>query len=276
MKIENITDSKVSNSSSLEETINQMTEFEKSKEIKFQSYVISVNNDSIENSFSHNSNSLKYKLRRESVINDLIPSFSKICDVKIFDAIKPIDFEFIDNDKVKYKDILYKRGIDKNYGTYCNEFQTALSIGFLELYKKSFFENTSLLLMEDDAVLPESNLLNIYNSIYDFLNIEEPALLYLQSECPWMEGLPIRVFSQGTLLEHSQHLCKIEHSWYDIAGTACFMINPSGSKKMIELIEIVGLGAADQLTTLAMLNKFLTVYISKDHRNMALLNKNLQ
>jgi hypothetical protein len=41
MKIENITDSKVSNTSSLEKTINKMDEFEKSKEINNEELGIS-------------------------------------------------------------------------------------------------------------------------------------------------------------------------------------------------------------------------------------------
>ncbi len=245
--------------------------------IKFNSYVISVNHteELVEDSFSHSDKSLKYKLRREYVIENIIPSLKDISQVDIFDAIKPCDFE-INQESVKYKNTFYKVGKDKNYGTNCNEFQTALSIGFLELYRKSVVENLPLLLMEDDVVIPEKNIENIKNSINDFLLIREPSILYLQSECPWMEGLPIRVFPEGSLLPYSKHLNRIHPKWYDIAGTACFMINPSGAKAMIELINVVGLGAADQLTTLAMNNNLISVYISKDNKNMALLNKNLQ
>jgi hypothetical protein len=130
--------------------------------------------------------------------------------------------------------------------------------------------------MEDDAVLPIENVENIKLCINEFLKIEDPAILYLQSECPWMKGFPIRKFPPGVLTEYSEKLNKISSSWYDIAGNTCFMINPEGSLKMIELINNIGICPADQLTTIAMNSNLLEVYIPKDNENMILLNKKLQ
>jgi len=242
---------------------------------KFESYVISVNCDDIIDIMDHSHKSVKYKLRREDIINNLIPSFKDICDVKIFDAITPNDF-VINNDKILYKDSEIKRGIDKNYGTFSDSFQVSLSLGYLELYKKSIDNNISLLLIEDDAVLPIENTENIKKCINDFLKIETPAILYLQSECPWMKGFPIRKFKPGSLIDYNENLNKISPSWHDIAGTTCFMINTKGSLKMIELINNIGTFPADQLTTIAMNNRLLEVYIPKDNENMILLNKKLQ
>jgi hypothetical protein len=242
---------------------------------KFESYVISVNCDDIIDIMDHSHKSVKYKLRREDVIKNLIPSFKDICDVKIFDAITPNDF-VVNGDKLLYKDFEIKRGIDKNYGTFSDNFQVSLSLGYLELYRKSVENNISLLLIEDDAVLPIENIENIKYCINDFLKIEDPAILYLQSECPWMKGFPIRKFPPVVLTEYSEKLNKISPSCYDIAGTTCFMINPAGSSKMIELINNFGVFNADQMTTKAMNNKLLEVYIPKNNENMILLNKKLQ
>jgi len=241
----------------------------------FESYVISVNCDDFDDVMSHSHKSIKYKLRREDVIKNLIPSFKEICDVKIFDAITPNDF-VINNDKLLYKDFEIKRGIDKNYNIYCDEYQNSISIGFFILYKKAVECDINLLLMEDDAVLPIENVENIKLSINDFLKIEDPAILYLQSECPWIKGFPIRKFPPVVLSEYSENLNRILPSWYDIAGNTCFMINSEGALKMVELINDIGLFPADQLTTIAMNSNLLEVYIPKDNENMVLLNKKLQ
>jgi GR25 family glycosyltransferase involved in LPS biosynthesis len=242
---------------------------------KFESYVISVNCDDIIDIMDHSHKSVKYKLRREYVIKNLIPSFKDICDVKIFDAITPNDF-VVNGDRVLYKDFDIKRGIDRNYNIYCNEYQNSISIGFFVLYKKSIEYDINLLIMEDDAVLPIENVKNIKKCIDDFIKIDHPSILYLQSECPWMDGFPIRKFPPGVLSEHSENLNRILPSWYDIAGNTCFMINPAGSFKMIELINNIGMFPADQLTTIAMNSNLIEVYIPKDNENMILLNKKLQ
>jgi hypothetical protein len=242
---------------------------------EFESYVISVNCGEIEESNSHYHKSIRYKLRRDHVINFLIPSFKNICDVKIFDAITPDDF-LSNGANILFNEFELKRGIDKNYGSFCDDFQVSLSLGYYILYKLSSEKKIPLLLMEDDAVLPIGNIENIRESIDDFIKIEHPAILYLQSECPWMRGLPIRKFPNGVLSEYSKNLNLISSSWYDIAGTTCFMINPMGSLKMVGLMNEIGIGAADQLTTRAMNTNLLKVYISKDNENMVLLNKDLQ
>jgi len=242
----------------------------------FKSYVISIDVKPKESECSdHDFRSVKYKLRREYVTQRLIPSFSSISNIEIFNAINPSEFRF-EEDRVIYSERAFKRGKNRNSEKECSIFQTSLSIGFWHLYNKSVELDSPVLLFEDDATIPESSLNTIKSAIDSFLKIEGPAMLYLQSQCPWKEGLPIRKFREGTLHSHCDTLNKIEKSFNDIAGTTCFMINSEGSRKMIELIEEVGLGAADQLTNRAMNEERLAVYIPKDNENMAFINKDLQ
>lgn len=242
---------------------------------KFKSYVISVKPVLIEDKMSHSNKSIKYKLRRDDVMNNLIPSFQKICEVKLFDAITPDDF-ILKDDKIYYKDCILKRGLDKNSGKYSDNFQVSLTLGYYEIFRKSITEGLSLLLLEDDAVLPEKNTENIKSAIEEFMKIEGPSMLYLQSECPWKKDFPIRKFSNGYLIEYNQYLNRIRFDWYDIFGTTCFMLNKEGVLVMIEIINEFGIKNIDQLTTIAMNNKLINVYIPKDNENMILLNKKLQ
>lgn len=242
----------------------------------FKSYVISIDVKPKESECSdHDFRSVKYKLRREYVTQKLIPSFAPISDIEIFNAIVPTEFRF-EGESVIYGEISFKRGKDRNNNKECSVFQTSLSIGFWHLYRKSAESGSPILIFEDDAMVPESSMDTIRRAIDSFLKIEGPAMLYLQSQCPWKEGLPIRKFREGMLIDRGEELNQIEKSFSDIAGTTCFMINAEGSRKMIELIEEVGLGAADQLTNRAMNEQRIAVYIPKDNENMAFINKDLQ
>jgi hypothetical protein len=241
----------------------------------YKSYVISVKPGLIEDKMSHNSKSIKYKLRRDEVINNLIPSFDKICKVEIFDAITPDDF-VVEEDKIYYKEHILKRGLDKNRGIYSDNFQVSLTLGYYEIFKKSIEEKFSVLLLEDDAVLPEKNINNVKSSIEEFMKIKEPSMLYLQSECPWKKNYPIRKISNNFLIEYSEVLNKIRFDWHDIFGTTCFVLNKDGVLRMMQVINEFGIKNIDQLTTIAMNNKLIDVYISKDNENMILLNKKLQ
>jgi hypothetical protein len=242
--------------------------------MNLKSYVISVNSDDVYQDFNHDYKSNKYKLRREFIKDNLFKTLLDKIDIDFFDSITPDKF-LIEGDFLIYNDEYYKRGIDWNYKNYPLIYANSLTLTTLLLYKKSLNEERDLLIFEDDAFIPNENLDNILSSIESFSQIKEPAILYLQSECPWRKNYPIKTYG-NSLYEYNQHLLKIKNNWYDMSGTTSYLINKCGMIEMIKLINEVGLSNIDQLITIAMKEMRLNIYLPKNHKNMVLINKELQ
>jgi len=238
-------------------------------------YIISVNTDKIEESSdNHSHNSEKYRRRRDYIKKEIIPKID-FCQFEIFDAITPDLFK-IEGNSILYKDIVFKRGIDWNSKSYPHIYLNSITLTSYFLYKKCIEINKPIFILQDDFLIKDDSINNIKDSINDFLNIKNPSILYLQSECPWMNGLPIRDYPEGTLLKVSNNLSLIDSNWYDLAGNVGYVINVEGSKIMINIIEQLGLSNDDQLTTIAMKNKLLEVYTCNNYKKMILLNRDLQ
>jgi hypothetical protein len=232
--------------------------------MNLKSYVISVNSDDVDVNFNHDYKSNKYKLRREFIKDNLFKTLSDKIDIDFFDSITPDKF-ILEGDFLIYDDRNYKRGIDWNYKNYPLIYLNSLTLTTYLLYKKSIEESRDLLIFEDDAFIPNENLDNILSSIHSFSEISDPAILYLQSECPWRKNYPIKSYV-NSLSEYNQHLNKINNNWYDMSGTTSYLINISGMKKMIDLINEVGLSNIDQLITIAMKEMRLNIYLPKTIR----------
>jgi len=239
-----------------------------------KSFIISVSSEIIEDIDKHSHNSIKYKQRREFLKESIIPILD-FCDVEIFDAITPDDFE-INEDKILYKNKVFKRGSDWNSSTFPNIYLNSITLTSYQLYKKSSDLNQPIMILQDDLYIPDENIENIKKSIDDFLKIEIPAILYLQSECPWMENFPIREYPKDVLTKVTDNISVIDKNWYDLAGNVGYVINKKGSEKMIQLIDHLGLSNDDQLTTIAMRSGLISVYTSSKYDKMILLNKKLQ
>jgi len=247
---------------------------------KIKSYVISVNcpeNENIEEN-NHDYRSVKYKKRRKYISEHIIPSLSEFCEVQIFDAVTPKDFFYLEH-RIVYKNKFLKRGLDRNYNKYSSDSMVANSLSFYELYLMSKKQNTTVFLMEDDAFFPnKNNILNIKTSIQEFLklNYKSPSILYLQSMCCWRKGFPIKTYPNEVLIDNGEFFDKIRHDWYDIAGNTGFVINPAGSEMLLEISENEGIFNPDQMTTFAMNNKLIDVYIPKNNKDMVMINQELQ
>lgn len=237
-------------------------------------YVISVDSELDNKVDNHSHKSIKYKKRRDYIKNELLPKLS-FCNIEIFNSITPDKFEII-GDRILYDSIFYKRGMDWNSKKYPELYLNSITLTSYFLYKKCIEIDSPILILQDDLFIPDENIINIENSIKDFIKIDKPAILYLQSECPWMQGFPIRNYPQGVLKKVSSHLSIINSEWYDIAGNVGYVINKKGAEKMISLIDSLGLSNDDQLTTIAMKNKIIEVYVSNESDKMILLNKKLQ
>lgn len=247
---------------------------------KIKSYVISVNcseNENIEEN-NHDYRSVKYKKRRKYIGEHIIPSLSEFCEVQIFDAVTPKDFFYLDH-RIIYKNKFLKRGIDRNTKKYPSDSMVSNSLSFYELFLMSKKENITVFLMEDDAFFPnEKNILNVKKSIQEFLKINYtfPSMLYLQSVCPWRNGFPVKTYPNEVLIDANEFFNKIRHDWYDIAGNTGLVVNPAGSQVLLEVFDNEGVFNPDQITTFAMNNKLIDVYIPKNNKDMVEVNKELQ
>ena len=239
--------------------------FEKSID---ESFIISVKKEDYNND-----------KRRSNVLRNIIPKISEIMNVSVFDAIRPEDIEVIEN-KVFYKGFIsIKRGLDKNSNSPTSLKNCSLTIGHYRLFQYSVLNNTGLLIFEDDAIVDHLDLLDLKNNIREFKKIDEPSILYLQSECPWgnnpyplIDGRHIRQIPSNYISEvPNLNLLKIDKSWFDIAGTTCYYINPLAASVIIDVINKFGLLNIDQITQLCLKLDEVKFYLPKNYKKMIFL-----
>lgn len=239
--------------------------FEKNTEK--ESFVISVKKEDYKND-----------KRRKNVLQNIIPTISKIMNVSIFDAVTPDDIELKDN-LVIYKDQIFQRGIDKNINETTTLKNCSLTIGHYNLFQYSVSHNKKLLIFEDDAVVNHLDIEDFKKDLEEFNKVDEPAILYLQSECPWgnnpylqINGRYIRNIPSSFLSKvQNSNLLKLNKDWFDISGTTCYYINPSASSIMIKSIQDSGLINIDQVTQLCLKLDRINFYLPINYEKVIYL-----
>jgi GR25 family glycosyltransferase involved in LPS biosynthesis len=244
--------------------------------MKLIAYIIYINNTDANNPKDLHL-STKYQLRKKYVIDYLLPSVKNICETKLFSAITPSKFEISEtNNEILYKDKILKRGRSFHTNKFCGLESTALAISDYELFSISVKDKINVLILQDDAILPEANIQIINDSIKEFLLIEEPAFLYLQSNCPWKKNYPLKKYKKNILINHSNNLYKISHKYCGFSGNTATLFNVKASMVMLSFYEKLGLCIDDQLMSFCVKNKELSAFIPKAYDQNFLLNKQYQ
>jgi GR25 family glycosyltransferase involved in LPS biosynthesis len=178
-------------------------------------------------------------VHRKKYVNDiLIPSLKKanrFDSVESFPAVTPSDFNIVGRNII-YKDKVFNVGENTCYiGNFLSHYMVWNSV--IEL-------NGTVLILEDDALLPESNLQNVISSIkrYEEICKSNPNtnyLLYLLSMIP--RSNTIKLFSKSNLTPYTENMFRWSpltlgsdpgERYEDIAGGAAYLINPNTAKAL--------------------------------------------
>jgi len=224
-----------------------------------------------------------YYSRRNILLNETLPKLKSIgIKVSLHDAILYETLKYDrSNEHLNFNnkiEINFKRKKYKLDNPHPIGFEIALLLGHLHLWIKCVKLNESILIIEDDVLIIDNlSLSNIHNSIIDFKNIDEPALLYLQSTTPSTEKpkRTLKNYNADILFNFSQYLFRVSNEHYDWSGTAAYVINPKGAEKLIERVNDIGIMTPDGFIHRAFQERRLNPYIPKDYKNNFLLHPDL-
>lgn len=176
----------------------------------------------------------KYVRRKKYVDEVLYPLMTKhFEDVQFFDAVTPMDYQIIGND------ITYKGVNMKFSGTFPANF-----LSNYELWKQCAVTNVPMLILEDDALLPETNVETVRKAIEEFVKLdEENLLLYLLSQHP--QNTAMKDYKMSTVVPFNSQFFSIrpiptlnsDQIFEDIGGTSAYVVTPKTAKTLCELAE---------------------------------------
>lgn len=219
-----------------------------------------------------------YNNRRKFLLDNTIPMLEGMnIQVSFFDAIMYPNLVFDRNLehkshnpklKIQYQNTNFL--IDNPFPT---AYEIALGLGHYFLWKESADTNNPLLIMEDDVLILEQNKENIVSSILEFLSIQEPAILYLQSTdpCTLNPKVKLKQYSEHNLQRHSK-LFKVNNNHSNWSGTAAYIVNSFGAKKLIQRANEIGLKCSDGFIHKAINEKYIDVYIPCNYKQAVLLH----
>jgi GR25 family glycosyltransferase involved in LPS biosynthesis len=176
----------------------------------------------------------KYVRRKKYVDDVLLPLLSKhFEDVQCFDAVTPSDYQMTGGD------ITYKGVFMKFSGTF-----PANYLSNYELWKQCAVTNVPMLILEDDALLPETNVETVKKAIDEFIKLEDKNyLLYLLSQHP--QNTAMKDYKMSTVVPFNDKFFSIrpiqtlnsDQVFEDIGGTSAYVITPNTAKTLCELAE---------------------------------------
>ena len=223
--------------------------------------------------------------RRKYVEQELLPKMLSIgIDATIFEAITPQnsdvmftpDFGYYRGDKF----VIGHRWFDtRQERVPPNQF--CLTIGHLQLWKECVKSDTPILVLEDDAFLPETNtkeMRSVVDSFVSSVASQNPrAILYLQATCPWRgsRGSRKRKEYDPNYLISVNDFFLIHPSWVDLSGTASYLVTPSSARFLIDYVESHPIWHIDGMIIVAKSQGIVNVYIPKQSTSMFELHPTL-
>ncbi len=243
--------------------------------------IITVNaNGNLSNS-SHAHTSVKYFKRRKYIEEKILPAMRTVMPATLYNAITPNDFLLHENSATcSFENIEFKLGLDWNSNKYVKKFEISLFLTNYKLWVDCCSLQHPLLILEDDIVLNNRTLNNLSVDLEVFNRskyIENPSILYLQANCPWRKGYPIKTYPfPWKLLLSRGRLIKVPYKHRDMSGTAAIFITPKAAKACIDFSHEIGIHPIDQFYMHCMFEKLIFMYIQSDWKNGFGLNLDLQ
>lgn len=210
-----------------------------------------------------------YFKRREILFNQTIPNLKDIgIEASFIDAIMYPTLVYDRNDENKsytpFKKLVHLGQEYTIANPYPSGFEIALCMGHMHAWQSGVNENKPVLVLEDDVLIPdETHKQVIKKSIEDFLNINEPAMLYLQAT---YGNVPIpktrlKTYNSNRLLKVTENLYKVDNNYQDWSGSSAYVLNLKACLNLINRANTLGLRASDGFIHRAVEEKLMNAYI---------------
>lgn len=243
--------------------------------------IITVNANGDLNEQSHSFASVKYFKRRKYIEEDILPAMRTIMPTTLYNAVTPDDLIINENSATcLFENINFKIGLDWNYNKLVSNYSISLFLTNYRLWIECWTLQQPLLILEDDLCIKSGTLTNLSNDLTLFNTSkynQKPSVLYLQANCPWRQGYPIKTYPfswKSYFLKRK--LIKVPQNHRDMSGTVAILINPKAAKACIDFTHEIGIHPLDQFYTLCMFRKLIFMYIPSNWENGFGLNLEFQ
>jgi GR25 family glycosyltransferase involved in LPS biosynthesis len=204
--------------------------------------------------------------KRNSIIEEFL-SIDKDCEInfEIAEAVKPNDFNVVDG-KVIYDGESFD--ISKK-ASHLPIFYFANYLSHYKIWK----EMGPTFVLEDDIIYDIDVFNRLPTLIEKFEKIKMPnKILYLQSSCPWREGLPDKQYQY--LIDYSEDFYMLHSQFFnDVSGNAAYYMNIDQNLLATLKRET---GATDGVLDELLKNNSLLYFIPKDFDKWFKLNRDVQ
>lgn len=178
----------------------------------------------------------KWKNRRAYVLNTLLPQTQKMGfeSAELFPAVTGEHFTR-ENGFAVYQDLKLK----------INEGCIGNFLSNVMLWRLCIDLDQAVLVMEDDALLPEAHMENISQAIREYENQPDAqTILFLLGQTPY-GSCELRNYKNASLRVHSENLRLVEH-YHDWAGTAAYCVRPKAARHLLDRALEFGTNPSDK------------------------------
>lgn len=203
----------------------------------------------------------KYVIRRQYVLDALTPQIADMgLPVEVFDAVTDADY-------IRQRDVITYR--DLCLPVVCGYISCYLS--HIMLWRRCVAEDITLLVLEDDALLPETSQNTVFQALCDYDAMPDcGALLYLQGQIPYLE-VGIHNYPANTLTKAGSRLNRV---WpiKDMAGTSAYAIRPKAARTLLDKVPSLPTTATDEFIHNAVNASEIGVLVPDDFAHVFMLH----
>ena len=224
-----------------------------------------------------------YFKRREILFNQTIPNLKDIgIESSFIDAIMYPTLVYDRNEEAKsYTPLKKIVHLGQEYtlsNPHPSGFEIALCMSHMHAWQSGINENKSVLVLEDDVLIPdETHKQVIQKSIEDFLNINEPAMLYLQAtdgSTP-RPKTKLKTYSENKIKKVTDNLYRVDNDYSNWACSASYLVNTKACINLVNRANSIGLRASDGFIHRAVMEHLMNAYIPVNYKKSILCHPTL-
>lgn len=207
----------------------------------------------------------KFVRRWKHVQEALLPSLRKIgLDAEPIEAVLSCDLPPVVDGKMSYD------GITLTIGEGC----TGNTLSNYLIWKLAVERNEPVLVLEDDAILPETSSQAVADAIKSFCvssrNFSD--ILYLLSQCPYLKDT-FKSYHPSSCTPIDRHITRLLKT-EDLACTAAYVVTPMAARELIHRLDKSPTVPVDGFVHRAFRAGVLGVIVQNDPKNGFWLNDN--
>ncbi len=207
----------------------------------------------------------KFVHRKKYVESTLLPALLSLgFDARMFPAVVDTDFTR-EGDNISY-DKLCLKNLKVAYGG------IGCFLSHVSLWSLCVARNETILILEDDALLPDTSVATISVSVKEYDDLPDYGdILYLLGALPY-HATEMHLYMPQELKPVSSTLCRVSPV-RDLSGTAAYAIKPKAAQKLLDRIQKIPMCAVDGFIHGAVKDKELTVVVPKNFKHVFMLNE---